>query len=108
MQEEMNSEIQAEEIEESQPQQDPEKKKKRDMYFEMTLFFVLGLLIGITFKTEAVKKITIGFNDYQIPTTIGRYDISKLKSNLMQEAAKSQAATEATESIDTAGQPTAE
>jgi len=66
------------------------KKKKRDLFFELTLFFILGALIGITLKTEAVKKITIGFNDYQIPAQSVRYDVAELKRNLLQKAAEQQ------------------
>ncbi len=66
------------------------KKKKRDLFFELTLFFILGALIGITLKTEAVKKITIGFNDYQIPAQTVRYDVAELKRNLLQKAAEQQ------------------
>lgn len=66
------------------------KKKKRDLFFELALFFILGALIGITVKTEAVKKITIGFNDYQIPAKVARYDLFELKRNLLQQAANQQ------------------
>ncbi len=66
------------------------KKKKRDLFFELTLFFILGALIGITLKTEAVKKITIGFNDYQIPVQVVRYDVAELKRSLLQKAAEQQ------------------
>jgi hypothetical protein len=78
---EKNSENQ-EVVEPESSVDDLEKKKKRDLIFEMTLFFILGVLIGITVKTEAVKKITIGFNDYQIVSAKERYDIGALKKNL--------------------------
>jgi hypothetical protein len=93
MQEETNIEIVVEEESENvQDGQALEKKKKKDLFFELTLFFILGLLIGITVKTEAVKRITIGFNDYQLPAKASRYDIPELKRNLLQQAAKEQAA----------------
>lgn len=94
MQEETNIELVAErELENVQSGQDLEKKKKKDLIFELTLFFILGALIGITIKTEAVKRITIGFNDYQIPAKVARYDLFELKRNLVQQAAREQEAS---------------
>ena len=90
MQEEIDIEIQVEKTEDPRIK-DLEKKKKKDLIFELALFFVLGILVGITIKTEAVKKITIGFNDYQIPPKVERYDVAKLKDDLIREAAKQKA-----------------
>ena len=73
--------------------EDLAKKKKKDLIFELTLFFILGALIGITVKTEAAKKITIGFNDYQIPAKAQRYDLPALKSELLRQAAQRQQQT---------------
>lgn len=69
-----------------------EKKKRREIIFEMALFLVLGILIGVTLKTEAVKKITIGFNDYQINKKVERYDVAALKKNIDDQIAEQQAA----------------
>lgn len=82
------------ETEKTQSVEESAKKKKRDLIFELSLFFILGILIGITVKTEAVKKITIGFNDYQIPAKIQRYDIAALKAKLLRQEATLQAAQE--------------
>jgi len=71
-----------------------EKKKRREVIFEMALFFVLGILLGVTIKTEAVKRITIGFNDYQINQQAERYDVSDLKKKLDEQIAKQQAQQE--------------
>lgn len=68
-----------------------EKKKRREVIFEMALFFVLGLLLGVTIKTEATKRITIGFNDYQIKASQQRYDVAELKKNLDEKMAEQQA-----------------
>lgn len=70
------------------------KKKRREIIFEFALFFVLGFLLGVTIKTEAVKKITIGFNDYQIESGKERYDIASIKSELEREAVEQQKALE--------------
>ena len=69
------------------------KKKRREIIFEFALFFVLGVLLGVTIKTEAVKKITIGFNDYQIENK-ERYDIASIKSDLERKAIEQQEAIE--------------
>ena len=58
------------------------KKRKSDFYIEMALFFILGALIGITLKTEASKRITIGYNDYQMNIYSQDYDINKLQADL--------------------------
>lgn len=73
------------------------KRKRKEMIFEFALFCILGILLGITIKTEAVKRITIGFNDYQIETEKQRYDISVMKKNLEQQALEAQSAQQATQ-----------
>lgn len=65
---------------------DLEKKRKREVLFEMALFFVLGILLGITIKTEAVKRITMGFNDYQIVAPAQKYDIASIEKDLKAQA----------------------
>ena len=57
-------------------------KKRREVVFEMALFFILGLLLGITIKTEAAKRITMGFNDYQVKNTGSMYDLNAMKKGL--------------------------
>lgn len=79
-------------IETMENERDPEKKRKREAIFEMALFFILGVLVGITLKTEAVKSITIGFNDYQIPPKAQRYDVDALKKNLDRQIQEQQSA----------------
>lgn len=63
-------------------EEDLEKKKKREALFELALFFVLGVLLGITIKTEAVKRITMGFNDYQISSPQNKYDLENIKKEI--------------------------
>jgi len=56
---------------------------KVDFFIEIALIFVLGILIGIAVKTEAAKRITIGYNDYQIKTNGQQYNINKLQDDLL-------------------------
>ncbi|EKE19590.1 MAG: hypothetical protein ACD_8C00134G0002 [uncultured bacterium] len=70
------------------------KRKRKEMIFEFALFCILGILLGITIKTEAIKRITIGFNDYQIKTETKRYDIASMKKNLEQKALEAEQATQ--------------
>lgn len=58
---------------------------KADFYIEIALIFILGILIGIAVKTEAVKRITMGYNDYQIKIADDRYSISQLEKDLIEK-----------------------
>ncbi|NTW27479.1 MAG: hypothetical protein HGA36_04090 [Candidatus Moranbacteria bacterium] len=91
---EKEKEIEVEEVE-FETQEILEKKKRREAIFEMALFFVLGVLLGITMKTEAVKRITIGFNDYLIAKPTQSYDITAIKKGLDAQMAEQQAAQQA-------------
>lgn len=57
--------------------------KKVDFFIEVALIFILGVLIGIAVKTEAAKRFTIGFNDYQMKAAPQNYDINKLEQDLI-------------------------
>lgn len=69
--------------EESKP-----KKKRNDFYIELVLFFILGILVGIAAKTEALKRITVGFDDYKMKIERQDYDINELEIKLSQEQAQ--------------------
>lgn len=71
------------------------KMKVDDFKFELTLFLILGFLLGFTIKTEAVKKITIGFNDYKITRVKQSYDFAALKEALDAQSAQKQDAASA-------------
>lgn len=95
--------------EETEPIEEPilteeeiKQKRKRDLRFEMALFFILGILIGITIKTEAINKITIGFDDYQLKNGKQSYDVEKIKADLLQQAKQVQAAQESAQPADDA------
>jgi cytoskeletal protein RodZ len=68
-----------------------EKRVRRDYYIELSLFLILGILLGVAIKTEAVKRITIGYNDYKMKTMSQEYDINKMQKDMLAkqvEAAK--------------------
>ncbi len=69
------SEAQVEKIEKIET----ERNKKMDVYIEFALIFILGILIGIAVKTEANKKITIGFDDYQMKLSKQDFNINNLQ-----------------------------
>ena len=56
------------------------EKLKRDYYIELVLFLVLGILVGIAIKTEASRRVTIGYNDYKMKLGSSQYSINKLQS----------------------------
>lgn len=105
MEQEKNT-AELEEVSEQQPAQveietevERAKKKRREAIFEMSLFFILGVLIGVTLKTEAVKKITMGFNDYQIKKVEQSYDMQALKKKLEDQAAEQEASQQIQQQI---------
>jgi hypothetical protein len=61
------------------------KKSKVEFYIELILFFVLGVLLGVVIKTEARKKITIGFDDYKMRIKKQDYNINQMQNDLIQE-----------------------
>ena len=68
-----------------------EGKGKKDYYTELALFLILGILLGIAIKTEAAKRVTIGYNDYKMKIMSQDFDISKMQKDMLAkqiEAAK--------------------
>jgi len=68
------------------------KKKKSDFYIELALFLILGILIGIALKTEAVKRITIGHDDYLMKIKNQDYNINKIETDLAEKNASASSA----------------
>ena len=83
--------------------EEKKEKSKRDFYIGMVLFAVLGLLLGMAIKTEALKKISIGHNDYQMKIMKTDYDINKMGKDLAEK--QKEASENAQNSSD---QPTGE
>lgn len=75
------------------------KKKKNDVIVELTLFFVLGLLLGITIKTEAAKRLTIGFDDYKIEKSRQGFDVSQMERELLRKAEQQKEAQQAAQQV---------
>jgi hypothetical protein len=87
------------ENENQKPQPDTSKKEKRDFIIEMALFLILGILMGVSIKLEAVKRITIGFDDYKMKPYAQQVDI-----NSLQEQAKNKAIEDAAKQAEQQGQ----
>lgn len=62
---------------------EPAKPKKTNSYIELLLFFVLGILLGIAIKIEAVERITIGFDDYKMKIKKQDYNINKIQGEFI-------------------------
>lgn len=68
------------------------RKKKREFLVELFLFFILGVLIGIAVKTEALERITMGYEDYKMKIGKQDYGINQIQKDLATENAASQEA----------------
>jgi hypothetical protein len=76
---------------------------KNDLVLEMVLFLILGILIGFTIKTEATRKITMGFDDYRLKNSQQGYDIDTIQKVLFEKAKAQQEAAQ--QSAPAAGAP---
>jgi hypothetical protein len=65
-------------------------KRKIDFRFELALFLILGFLLGVVIKTEASKRITIGFNDGSVPSLRQAYDFKEISEELEKKANSTQ------------------
>ena len=74
--------IQDAEIENIVSEAGKSENAKKDFYIELALILILGILVGVAIKTEAAKRITVGFDDYKIERNSVDYDINKLQSDL--------------------------
>lgn len=63
-------------------------KEKKNPKTELIMFLILGFLLGIVIKTEAGKRITMGYEDYRITAPGQMYDISKIQKKLSDEKAR--------------------
>jgi hypothetical protein len=65
-------------------------KRFNDAMVELALFFILGFLVGVTLKNEAVKTITVGFNDYKIASSKQGFNITAMQKTLLRQAEQQQ------------------
>jgi hypothetical protein len=79
-------EIESEKLQE----EDIAKKSKPGFRSRLVLIFILGLLIGIAVKTEALKKITIGYDDYLMKIRMQSYNINGIQAELQKAREKSE------------------
>ncbi len=61
-------------------------KKEPSFKSHLAMIFLLGFLIGIAVKTEALKKVTIGYNDYLMKIKSQSYNINDIQTKLQQQA----------------------
>lgn len=62
---------------------------KNKVRTDFILYFIMGVLLGVIIKTEAAKRVVIGFDDYKLAGIRQDYDINKMEKDLV-EKAKSQ------------------
>ena len=46
----------------------------------------MGILLGVIIKTEATKRVVVGFDDYKLAGIRQDYDINKLQKDLIEKA----------------------
>jgi len=68
------------------------------------LIFILGFLVGVALKSEAQKRITIGFNDYLVPKY--KQDINLMAPVVPQNQAQPQGGQNAAPQDQSSPQPT--
>jgi hypothetical protein len=98
-------EIEKKDIQDAEVSQvNQEENTKKNYRTEIILIFVIGLLVGIMIKAEAVKRISIGFSDYKTITNTQEYDIEAIEKSLFEESEEAEAENviiEDTEEIET-------
>jgi hypothetical protein len=65
-----------------------QERKKTDLYINIALLFILGVLAGVALKGEAKKNITIGFDDYKMKFSSERYKINDLQNKLSEQESR--------------------
>ena len=58
------------------------QKIKLNLKSEMVLLFILGFLVGVVVKTEASKRVTIGFNDYKASSYEQGFNFKEMEQNV--------------------------
>jgi len=100
---EQNKINEAEVSELKETSEEPKEKlrnKKRDLYIELVLLFILGILLGIALKNEAARRITIGFDDYKMNIMKSDFDINQIEKDILDKQKEEQAQEEAQDESD--------
>ncbi|MDO8241222.1 MAG: hypothetical protein Q7T51_04555 [Candidatus Moranbacteria bacterium] len=67
-----------------------ERKKKTDRYIEFGLLFILGILVGIAIKTEATRRVTIGYDDWQMKIVKQDVDFNQMQLEVAKKSIEQQ------------------
>lgn len=70
------------------------KIRINDKAVNFLLIFILGFLVGVAVKTEAKKRVTIGYGDYLAEDMKQDFDLMKPGNAPAAPAAEEQGATE--------------
>lgn len=79
------------------------KKDKNNYRTEIILIFIIGLLLGVMIKAEALKNLSIGFSDYRVKGGAQAYDIVAIEKKMKEEAEMKKAQAEEAAKAGNAG-----
>lgn len=68
---------------------------KKNYRTEIILIFIIGLLLGVMIKAEALKSLSIGFSDYKVKGGKQGYDVMAIEKKMKEEAEMKRAQAEA-------------
>lgn len=73
-----------------------EKKSsaRKIVNLELIFFLILGFLLGVVVKTEAAKRVTVGYDDYQINSLQQAYNFTELQDKINNKSDQNQEAAE--------------
>ena len=63
-----------------------EDLKRKNFKINLALYLIMGILLGVIIKTEATKRVVVGFDDYKLAGIRQDYDINKLQKDLIEKA----------------------
>ncbi|MDY0302336.1 MAG: hypothetical protein RBR98_00940 [Candidatus Moranbacteria bacterium] len=93
MEEKEKNEIRDAEIDEIESDSENNDNTQKNYRTEVILILIIGLLLGIMLKAEALKNISIGFSDYKVKGGLQAYDVEQIEKEIKekQEAQKAEA-----------------
>lgn len=91
---------------EIEEEEEKETGKKRLINLEIVFFLILGFLLGVVIKTEAAKRVTIGFDDYQIKSLQQSYNFTELEKKISEKSEQATQATDAEQGAQAEGEGT--